>query len=89
MWYRAENGDSIRPAAIDQTSSRIYVYVRKNITFVEESGEGEFFRPAHYEWLEAKILKTNWDIYEKVIGHDDALDDVYSALIELAEMIAG
>lgn len=87
MWKHAENSGYARPAEVDATSSRSYVYVRKNIVFVQGTGEGDEATPDHYEWDEMKIPKEDWAVYEKVIGHDTALDDVYAALTELAEMI--
>lgn len=84
-WYKSENGDSVRPAVIDRTSSKVFVYVRKDIQLIEAEGD----RPAHYEWMELKVPKSSWDVYEMVVGHDDALDDVYAALTELADLIAG
>lgn len=83
MWHTVENGENVRPSAIDTTSSRVYVYVRKNTQAVEETEEF----PAHYKWEELKIPREMWEISEKVLGHDEALDDVYGALTELAEMI--
>ena len=89
MWYRNENGSSVKPAAIDQTSSGQYVYIRKNFRLIEESVEGEQVIPKHWEWYETKILKDDWEIYLEVMDHGSALDDVYAALTELAEIIAG
>ena len=88
MWYRNENGGYARPSDVDTTSSKVYVYVRRNIVFVEEVKDGdEIITPAHYEWEEMKIPREMWEVCEKVMGHDTALDDVYEALTELAEMI--
>ena len=89
MWYRTENGNSVRPAALDDTSSKVYVYVRKDFVEVPASGEGEQVIPAHWSWLETKILKADWEIYSEVLSHGEALDDVYAALTELAELIVG
>ena len=86
-WYRTENGDSVKPSAIDRESSKVYVYVRKNFEAVPASGEGEQIIPAHWSWMETRVPKEDWEIYEKVINHGEALDDVYAALTELAEMI--
>lgn len=83
MWCKTENGENVRPSAVDTTSSRVCVYIRKNIQAVEAT---EDF-PAHYKWEELKIPREMWEISEKVLGHDEALNDVYSALTELAEMI--
>jgi len=86
MWYRTENGSDVKPAALDTTSSKRYVYVRKDFVEVPAT-QGDQPIPAHWSWLEAKILKEDWAIYEEVLNHGEALDDVYDALTELAEMI--
>ena len=85
MWYRNENGSVVKPAEIDNTSSELYVYVRKDFEEVAETEEN----PAHWTWMETKVRKEDWETYAKVMGHDSALDDVYAALTELAEIIAG
>jgi len=85
MWYKCENGSLDRPQEIDSTSSAVYVYVRKDITEIPAEED----RPAHYEWMETKIPKKDWEIYEQVLSHNEALDDVYAALTELAELIVG
>ena len=85
MWYKCENGSLDCPQDIDSTSSAVYVYVRKDIMAVPEAED----RPAHYKWMETKIRKEDWEVYEQVLGHGEALDDVYAALTELAEMIVG
>lgn len=87
MWYMNENGNLEQPAALDTESSKKFVYVRKNFEEVPKSGSGKDAIPAHWKWQEMKIRKEDWAVYEKVLGHDSALDDVYAALTELAEMI--
>ncbi len=89
MWYKNSNGNNVKPNEINQVSSRIYVYVRKDFKLIPESGEGEDIVPEHWEWMETKIRKEDWGLFVKVAGHDDALDDVYAALTELAGIIAG
>lgn len=91
IWYTTENSSVDKPAEIDKTSSKVYNYIRKDFVEVPAEGtEGEIdFRPAHWQWQEQKVKKSDWDIYEKILGHDDALDDVYAALTELADMIVG
>ena len=86
MWRKCDSGDDTRPAELDTTSSHNWNYVRKDITFIPAE-EGEDGRPAHYEWLEMKGRKDDWAVYEQVMGHSEALDDVYAALTELAELI--
>ena len=83
MWYTSQNGSLDQPSAIDTTSSRKYVYIRKNFEVVAATED----IPAHYQWQEMKIPKADMGIYEKTVNHDEALDDVYAALTELAEII--
>lgn len=89
MWYKSENANGDLPPALDTSSSSKYVYIRKDFVYVDEKNDENRYTPAHYEWLEQKIQKSDWDIYQKTIGHDEALNDVYAALTELAEMIVG
>ena len=84
MWVKVSNGEDIRPADIDSTSSHRWVRLRRNIKRVEAQGDD---KPAHYEWEEAKVRKEDWDFFAKILSHDEAFDDVYGALTELAEMI--
>lgn len=82
MWYTVESG--IEPSEIDNTSSEIYVYLRKDIVKVEDEEKG-----THYEYLEQKIKKDDWDMYKQIISNTSDLADVQDALIELAEMVVG
>lgn len=88
MWQKTENGSAVRPSAADTTSSRSYVYVRKNILFCPERLVGEETRPAHYEWDELKVPRKDWETFRSVLAHGEALEDVYAALAELAALIA-
>ena len=87
MWYKVANGSYTRPLDVDMATSRYYVYVRRNITFIEEQTTEEEVIPAHYEWEEMRIPREMWEVCASVMGHDAALDDVYAALTELAEII--
>ena len=82
MWYTVENGCAVRPGDVDTSSSRVYVYVRRNFELVSETEE----MPAHYKWEEIKIPKEMWGVSRSVMAHDTALEDVYAALAELAEI---
>ena len=83
MWYPACNGDSNKPTALDTTSSQVYNYARKDFRLIEGTEEV----PAHWQWLETKIRKEDWDLFTHLTDHDEALDDVYAALTELAALI--
>ena len=85
MWRTAENGSSVKPAELDTTSSNVWNYIRKDFVLVPADDE----RPEHWQWLENKISKEDWETYQNVMEHGQALDDVYDALTELAEIIVG
>lgn len=85
MWYRNENGSSTKPATLDTTSSKIYNYIRKDFELVAATEE----RDEYWCWQETRIPKEDWALYESIMGHDAALDDVYAALTELADLIVG
>lgn len=63
MWYECENGNFARPADVDTTSSRVYIYVRRNFEFIPEHTEGETVIPGHYRWEEMKIPHEIWPAY--------------------------
>jgi len=81
MWYESES--IIKPLEVDETSSEVYVYVRKDIEEVEKEDEKVF----HY--IEQKIKKEDWELYKKVNGHSTELSEVEDALMELAEIVIG
>lgn len=85
MWYVNSNSDSIKPEVLDIISSKKWNYIRKNFELIESTEDVS----EHWQWLETKIDKDDWELYEEILGHNEALDDVYAALTELAEIIAG
>jgi len=85
MWKKVYSATSERPDALDTTSSKKWNYVRKDFVLIEATEEN----PAHWEFMEKKVLKEDWETFMSVADHDEALDDVYDALAELAEMIGG
>lgn len=85
MWYEAEY--SVEPKEIDSVSSSVYVYVRKDIKSIEKKNEANIENV--YYCKEQKILKSDWEIYEKMLSHDIELVEVQDALIELSGLIVG
>lgn len=81
MWYRCEGCDC--PGSLDTTSSNRYNYVRRNFEQLPATEE----LPERWTWEEQKIEKKDWETYRTVMAHDTTLEDVQSALIELAEII--
>lgn len=82
MWYKNENGSLSKPSVLDTETSKVYAFVRKDFEQVEATED----IPAHWQWMEMRISKDALAIYQE---HNDALDDVYAALTELAELIVG
>lgn len=71
MWYYAEGKE--RPAIVDETSSKKYVYIRRNIEEFEredDMGETETF----YHWEEQKIPKEDYPIYQRVVTNTANID---------------
>ena len=85
MWYQNQNGSEDKPVALDRNSSKVYTYVRKDFELIPATEEV----PAHWIWQEMKVKKEDWGVYEQVLEHDNALDDVYAAITELAELVIG
>lgn len=87
MWKRCYSATSVKPESLDVTSSQKWNYIRKDFELIEASGEEGHEIPEHWTFLENKVLKEDWETYTQVIDHGEALNDVYAALTELAEMI--
>ena len=80
VWYSGES--SIYPALVDTTSSKKWVYVRRNIEEHEcedEQGIKEIF----YSFEETKIPKDVWVIFEKEADNSERIADVEEAITEL------
>lgn len=84
-WRNAQS--TIRPEAIDTTSSKKYNYIRKNIT--EETIEQEGQTVTVYNYLEDQILKEDWSLYESLVDSETRIGEVEDAVIELAGIIGG
>lgn len=73
---------------LDTVSSRVFNYVRKNIT--EETREqmsGETMTVFVYDELE--VPKADWLLFNELSESATRITDVEDAVIELAEMIGG
>jgi len=96
MWYKSES--NTKPATIDKTSSKKYIYVRKNIEEVEremettveienENGENEFtpktVTEISYVYDEMKLPKEVYGIFEDQIMADNRISDVEEVITEI------
>lgn len=79
MWYKASS--TTYPSLLDTTSSKIYVYIRKNIKqqTIEQEGESQTF----YVYDEIKVLKEVYGILEKEFQNDSRLNDIEEVLTEI------
>lgn len=80
MWYKAES--MTLPAIIDDTSSRVYVYVRKNINVeqrTDESGETIIV----YVYDEIKIPKEVYEIFDLESGNERRISDIEDTLADM------
>ena len=80
MWYKAQGMEI--PSVIDETSSQIYVYVRKNINAEQrtaENGETETI----YVWDEAKIPKDIFDIFKAQTDSEIRIADIEDTIADM------
>lgn len=73
MWYYAESNE--RPAIVDETSSKKWVYVRRNIEEFEREDETDpTIKEKFYRWEEMKIRKEDYPIYQSEVQNSANLD---------------
>lgn len=80
MWYKAES--MTLPAIIDDTSSRVYIYVRKNINVEQRTDEsGETITVYVYD--EIKIPKEVYEIFNLESGNERRISDIEDVLADI------
>ena len=77
MWYYAESNE--HPQTVDSTSSKNWVYVRRNIEEHERVDEMTGDTVTYYTFEEIKIFKENYPIYKLETQNAANLD--YIAMI--------
>ena len=80
MWYKAQGMEI--PSTIDETSSQVYVYVRKNISAEQrtvENGETETI----YVWDEAKVPKEIFDIFKAQTESEVRIADIEDTIADM------
>ena len=79
MWY--ESSSTAYPSLLDTTSSKVYVYVRKNVRqeTIEEEGSSKVI----YTYDEMKVPKEVYGIFEKELQNDSRLNDIEEVLTEI------
>ena len=79
-WY--EGTSSVYPSLVDTTSSKKWVYVRRNIE-EHEREDDEGIKEIFYSFEETKMPKDVWVIFEKEADNSERIADVEEAITEL------
>lgn len=80
MWYKAQGMEM--PSTIDETSSQVYVYVRKNINVEQKTNENGNTETI-YVWDEAKIPKEIFDIFKAQTDSEVRIADIEDTLADM------
>ena len=80
MWYKAQGMEM--PSSIDESSSQVYVYVRKNINVEQKTNENGNTETI-YVWDEAKIPKEIFDIFKAQTDSEVRIADVEDTLADM------
>ena len=81
-WKLTENSSTDKPLVIDKTSSKVYVYVRKNITSTTVTDMDENIRTV-WRYEEAKVKKLDWNKYYSEIIHDLEMTEVQQTITDM------
>lgn len=79
MWYKSES--NIKPGLVDETSSKAYVYVRRNIEKAERDTESG--KETVYTYEESKVSKEVYDVFRSVSDTEARLNDVEDAIADI------
>lgn len=78
-WYRSES--TVRPLEVDTTTSKKYIYLRKNIEETQkQDDDGESYTIFNYD--EAKLTQEEYEIYLKEITATQTLDNIETLKVE-------
>lgn len=80
MWYKAQGMEM--PSTIDETSSQVYVYVRKNINVEQKTNENGNTETI-YVWDEAKIPKEIFDIFKAQTDSEVRIADIEDTIADM------
>lgn len=71
IWYKGES--SVYPTLVDYTSSKKWVYVRRNIEECEREYD-DGIKEKFYKWEEMKIRKEDYPIYQLEVKNAANID---------------
>lgn len=81
MWYLAES--TVYPSEIDETSSAVYTYVRKNVREEQRIDEITGDTVTVYVFEEIKLPKDIFEIFRRQTDTDDRVADVEDILADM------
>ena len=84
MWHKSEN--TIRPAQLDKSSSKVYNIITKNVeevTYIDDEGK----ETTKFVYDEAFILKEDWEVYESILQNKSDMQDIAEALDILTTIV--
>ena len=84
-WYNGES--TVNPALIDDTSSKKWVYVRRNVEQHERESEITGETETYYTYEEQKIDKSVYDIFKSNNENSERITDIELALTEIYEEV--
>lgn len=87
MWYKNQNGDGVKPEAVDAASSRKWAYVRKDFELVEAEEKDGQTVPEHWTWMEMKIPKEALEIYQQGTENTENVDMLTECVLEMSEIL--
>jgi hypothetical protein len=79
-WY--EGTSSVYPSLVDITSSKKWVYVRRNIE-EHEREDDEGIKEKFYSYEEIKVPKDIYDIFRGERDNSNRLNDIEEVLTEI------
>lgn len=91
-WYKVELWGIDKPSVIDDTSSKVIIYFRKDIKAVKipvPTMDGEIELKDGYEWMQIEIPKEDWELYKTAFQNASDISDLTDAVIELAGILGG
>ena len=90
-WFKSE-GWGEKPKTIDETSSKVIVYFRKDFKAVKipvPTMDGDTELKDGWEWMEIRILKEYWEVFKSAYQNTSDINDLTDAVIELAGILGG
>ena len=79
IWRLTES--TIRPLDIDTTSSKCYIYFRRDVS--EKKYISEFGTTTIYQYMEAKVGKTEYEKNKSLYDAELSIMDIEQAITEL------